>query len=182
MDGRLSAVLILAASFLVVVALLWLGWRAKSRAQAHLPAPLPVDEAAFGAPEAAWDDVHYVATTPFDAPLERLVGSGLGFRGRCRLELGRPGLKVALNGRDAFLIPISSIASIERGTATIDRAVERGGLTVVRWNLAAHECREELVDTSFRVVDAGERADLVRRLELALDARAQTPDTQEQLP
>lgn len=93
MDGRLSAVLILAASFLVVVALLRLGWRAKSRAQAHLPAPLPVDEAAFGAPEAAWDDVHYVATTPFDAPLERLVSGGLDFRGQRRLELGRPGLR-----------------------------------------------------------------------------------------
>ena len=182
MDGRLAAVLILAASFLAVVSLLWLGWRAKGRAQAHLPAPLPVDEAAFGVPEAAWDDVHYVATTPCEAPLERLVGHGLGFRGRCRLELGRPGLTVALRGREPFLIPISAISSIERGTATIDRAVERGGLTVVRWNLAVHEGRHELVDTSFRVVDPGERADLLRRLQRALEARAQTPDPQEPQP
>lgn len=176
MDGRITAALILGALFVVILGLLWLGWRAKHRAQSSVPAPLPLDEDAFGVPDAAWDDVHYVATTPPDAPLERIVVHGLAFRGRCRLELGGPGLAVRLAGREPFLIPISSIASLERGTATIDRVVEHGGLSVVRWNLGEHVGREVLVDTSFRIVDPGERADFAARLARRLPDSAPAPE------
>lgn len=175
-DGRLLSALILGAAFLVVLGLLWLGWRAKGRAQSAVPAPMPLDEAAFGEPEAAWSDVHYVATTPHDAPLERIVVHGLAFRGRCRIELGRSGLAVRLAGREPFLIPLSAIASIERGTATIDRAVEPGGLTVVRWNLAEHVAGETLVDTSFRIVDPAARADFAARVERRIVANATAPE------
>lgn len=175
-EPRLGAALLLAALFAVVLGLLWLGWRAKRRAQAEVPAPLPLDEAAFGAPEMAWDDVHYVATTPFDAPLERIIVHGLAFRGRCRLELGAPGLAVRLAGREPFLIPRSSIAAIERGTATIDRVVEPGGLSVVRWSLAEHTGARRLVDTSFRIVDPAARADFHARLEVRVDTPATAPE------
>lgn len=104
---------------------------------------------------AAWDDVHYVATTPSDAPLERIVTKPFGFRGRCHLEAISAGLIVTISGENPFLIPASALDDILHTGATIDRGVEPEGLTVLRWRPVQDG---DQVDTVFRFVDEHERA------------------------
>src|SRR5690606_38159608 len=104
------------------------------------------------------DDVHYVATTLDDRPLERIVRGPLAFRGRCRLEVLDDGVRVSIRGAEPFAIPLASIRTIGARTTTIDRAVERDGLTSVSW-VAPHRDGELeiLLHTNFRIVDRGER-------------------------
>lgn len=141
--------------FLLLLLALRAGWRAKARAQADIAAP-PAAGAVTGELIAAFDDVHYVATTLDERPLERVVSGPLAFRGRCQLEVRADGVRVTVRGTEPFSIPLATIEAIGARTATIDRAVERDGLTSITWRLGAGE-RAAQVHSSFRVVDRTER-------------------------
>lgn len=147
--------------FILLMFGLWAGWRAKGRAQAGIPDPVP-GETVSGEPFGAFDDVHYVATTLDERPLERIVRGPLAFRGRCRLEVLDDGVRVAIRGAESFAIPAASIRSVGARTATIDRAVERDGLTTLSWTAPTEgdgdaEGDAIVLHTSFRIVDRAER-------------------------
>ena len=155
--------IILGVVFVLVLLGLWAGWRAKQRAQADIPAP-PAAHAVDGAPVDRLDDVHYVATTLDERPLERIVRGPLAFRGRCRLDVLSDGVRVAINGTEPFAIPAHAIDAVGTRTATIDRAVERDGLTSISWRLGAGDELEVPVHTQFRIVDPDDRARIRRSL------------------
>src|SRR5690625_4212180 len=79
---QLVPVLLLAALFLVIVALMGLGWRRRGRRQADLPAPRPdTPLAELGETEEIGPlEAVYVTTVLADQPLERVVAHGLGAR------------------------------------------------------------------------------------------------------
>lgn len=165
---------IIGAGILLVFVLLlfglWAGWRAKGRAQSDIPAPSP-GTAVSGEAIGVFDDIHYVATTLDDRPLERIVRGPLAFRGRCRLEVLDDGLRVEIRGTDAFAIPATSIRSVGARTATIDRAVERDGLTTLAWGSPTVGDDDEIVlHTNFRIVDRGERERAAAALQRLHDA------------
>ena len=86
----------------------------------------------------------YLATSPADAPLERLVVNGLGFRERTTLQFTEAGI-VFMGDR---YLPPASITGIGRASWTIDRGVEPNGLSVVNWMLG-----DDKVDSYFRLDD-----------------------------
>lgn len=153
----------LLALFLLILLGLRAGWRAKQRAQAALPAAPPAS-AVSGELVDALDGVHYVATTLDSRPLERLVAGPLAFRGRCRIEVRRDGVRLAIAGAEPVGIPADAIDAVGAVTATIDRAVERDGLTSISWRLGAGTVAEATVHTRLRVVERDERERLQRAL------------------
>lgn len=155
LDTRLIAAAVLAALCLTLLALLVVGWRRKLNQQAdRYPAP-PAPSLTGRDTVAAWDDIHYVATTPSDAPLERIATKPYGFRGRCSVQLLPEGLVIGIAGEVPFFISRESLDSLHAGTATIDRAVEPGGLSVLRWRPGP---TGDTVDSVFRFVDERERS------------------------
>ncbi|GGA57367.1 hypothetical protein GCM10011490_03910 [Pseudoclavibacter endophyticus] len=192
LDARWLIGAAILAVFVLLLFALRAGWRAKGRAQADICPPPPGD-AVGGRLVERLDDVHYVATTLDGRPLERIVHAPLAFRGRCLLEVLVDGVRVTIRGIESFAIPRSSIVAVGARTATIDRVVERDGLTTVSWRLATAEggarasappvaaadadAESIVVHTSFRVVDSAERD----RLEAALATLrpATTPSNEE---
>ena len=140
-NNSISAILV---TTLIVLALgsMALGWWARKKRQsgyAHLvEAPADLGES-FGSFEGL-----YLATTPADAPLERIIVNGLGFRQRTALQFTQAG--IVFMG-DTYL-PTSSITGIGRASWTIDRGVEPNGLSVVNWILG-----DTNVDSYFRLDD-----------------------------
>jgi len=140
-NNTVSAILVIT---LIVLALgaMALGWWARKKRQsgyAHLvEAPAELGES-FGSFEGL-----YLATTPADAPLERLVVNGLGFRERTTLQFTEAGI-VFMGDR---YLPTTSITGIGRASWTIDRGVEPNGLSVVNWVLG-----DDAVDSYFRLDD-----------------------------
>ena len=137
---------IVIALLVLLLALMYLGWRARQRRQRDLPAPLAVPatlEAALGT-----FNGKYVATTVAGKPLERIAVHGLGFRSAASVTLTDAGVLVQRPGNDDLWIPLAAVVERRTATWTIDRVVERGGLELVEWDLGGTP-----VDSYFRLVD-----------------------------
>jgi hypothetical protein len=125
------------AFLLILLALMYIGWRARQRRQAGLAQPEQVPTE-LGTVYGEFDGF-YVATTVAGEPLNRIAVRGLGYRSRARITIATAGIVLAIRGeRDAF-IPVSAIREVTRATWTIDRVVETGGLVLVGWTLGSAE-------------------------------------------
>lgn len=130
---RVAPTLVVVAVLLGVVGLMWWSWRARSRRDARLPAGYP-HPPTYPA-ELATARVLYVATTPRDRPLERLIITGLGFRARAVLTVTAAGVDLAVPGEEAVFIPAEAIELLTPATLAIDRVVETDGLLRLGWRL-----------------------------------------------
>jgi len=146
----MSREILLGIWILVGIALFTLivvGWRGRVRRQRGVAA-LP-EVPMLGAPSAVFHG-KYVATTAADAPLDRIVTSGLAFRGFATVGIHAEGLLVERTGEASLWISREALVGVGRSTWTIDRVVERDGLHLVRWRLGDRE-----VDTYLRLDEPG---------------------------
>ncbi len=94
----------------------------------------------------------YVSTVFEERPLDRIWAHGLAMRGNAILGVDSSGISVVRTGEVGYLIPASKIAGISAASATIDKGVERDGLTAISWALG-----DTQVVSHFRFVDAAAR-------------------------
>lgn len=143
---RLIPALLLVAVVAFVFTLMALGWRARRRRQAALPAPAarPADLGAVRLEE----DLLYVATTPAEQPLERIAVAGLGFRARALVTVGDRGVLLDLAGAEPVFIPAADVDGVGLATWTLDRVVDREGLVFLRWRLG-----DAVLDSYLRSAD-----------------------------
>lgn len=176
MDRVLPTVIVVLV-LLLVLGLMLRSWRRRSRRDAGLTAgyPAPSESTQSEAVGAL-----YVATTPRDAPLERLAIRGLAFRARATLTVTDAGLIVAPSGENPVFIPVSALERVTEATWAIDRAVETGGLLLIGWTLnsapasatsapasptaAPVNTATTPVDSYFRITDPADRVRLVAAL------------------
>lgn len=138
------------AVVLAIVALLavWFGrgWARQRARRAHLPA-LSAPPSDLGE-VLQTDDGFYVATTAADAPTDRIAVPGLAFRARSIVTVTSTGVVLENAGSAPAFIPRDAIVGTGRATWTLDRAVGRDGLVLLRWRLG-----DEVVDTYLRPAD-----------------------------
>jgi hypothetical protein len=144
----------LAISLVVVIAVsVWLSTKKKRQAQEQsIPAPSPsTSQGEYSA--------LYVSTVFEQARLDRIWAHGLGMRGNAKLAVDSSGVSVVRTGEDSFLIPRRDLHRLEAATATIDKAVERSGLTAIHWSLG-----DTKVITHFRFTRPQERKDFEEKV------------------
>lgn len=141
---RLLPSIIVGVVIVVALAGMLLGWRARQRRQAGIPAP-DAPPADAGAVRTAASGL-YVATTRAGEPLERIAVRGLGYRSRMAATVAERGVILELTGAPPAFIPTAALRSAGRATWAIDKAVEPGGLVVVGWRLGDLD-----VDSYFRI-------------------------------
>jgi hypothetical protein len=127
----------------------WLTVRSR-RAKQEAVIPKPAEPAA-GAPEGL--RCYYLATTFRDNPLERVWAHRLGGRGNADVSVGTA-IDIVRVGEPGIKILPESLIELSAASATIDRGVERGGITNLHWKLGETE-----VITSLRFVDPNTRAE-----------------------
>ena len=137
---------IVLAILVLLLALMYLGWRARQRRQRNVSAPLPAP-ADLGAQLGAFAG-KYVATTAAGNPLDRIAVHGLGFRSAATVTVTETGVLVQRPGSDDLWIPRADVLGRRTATWTIDRVVEHDGLELVEWNLGG-----TTVDSYFRLRD-----------------------------
>lgn len=108
-------------------------------------------------------DSFYVSTVFDAAPLERVWAHGLAMRGKAKLAVDRAGISVNRTGERGFLIPTQAILSLDTASATIDKGVEKNGLTVIRWSLG-----DTQVASHFRFTNPRVRKEFEERVSLAI--------------
>ena len=109
--------------------------------------PIATDSAA-----AAGEPVYYLATTYADRPLERIWAYRLGGRGNATLVIA-DAIELHRTGEPGLAIRFDQITGFGRASATIDRGVERDGLTTLNWMLGDQE-----ISTVLRFVSQDSRA------------------------
>lgn len=144
----------LAIALVVVVAVsVWLSTKKRRRIQEQsISTPIPATSAGeFSA--------LYVSTVFENARLDRVWAHGLGMRGNARLAVDQAGISVVRAGENSFLIPSADLQLVEAATATIDKAVEKSGLTAIHWMLG-----ETKVITHFRFTQPQERKEFENKI------------------
>lgn len=126
---------VLAALAVAALAGMWLGWRRRAGRWsdvgldlAAVPAGL---EAIFGPVEAT-----YVATTPADAPLERVAAHGLGVRAPAEVSVGADGVLLRRAGAADLYLPADRLVDATTADGIAGTALGRGRLVLVRWRTA----------------------------------------------
>jgi hypothetical protein len=143
---KLAAGTVVLGILILLLGLMWLGWRNLRKRNAGIPAPQPIP--AGTGPELLRTPGMHVATTHAGRPLDRVTVRGLAFRAGADIRVTPAGVELRLAGREECFLPASAIEGIGRASWTVDRAVERDGLVVVTWLLG-----DTPVDTNLRVED-----------------------------
>ncbi|TBN56756.1 hypothetical protein EYE40_04705 [Glaciihabitans arcticus] len=131
------------AFLLVLLGLMYWGWRGRQRRQGGIPKPQQVP-AELGFERGTFEGF-YVATTVSGQQLNRIAVGGLGFRAKVELVVADVGVAFGIPGENVF-VPTADLTGVDRATWTIDRVVEENGLIRIAWNLG-----ETAVESYFRV-------------------------------
>ncbi len=110
-----------------------LSWRKRVARDARFSVLLPDAKVTVHSEAPREFSVLYVSTTLATDPLQRIALPGLGFRADAHLLVSADGLTIAPRGEKETFIPADQILQIHRNQVTIDRVVEKDGLTAVSW-------------------------------------------------
>lgn len=129
----------------LLFALMFIAWRARVRRDSALAQP---QANLVGDLLATFAHVAYVATTPIEKPLNRAAIPGLAFRGWSELSVRRDGVVIEVTGENPVEIPLAQIIGTDTASSHMNRAVERDGLTMLRWRSTGDA--ETALESSFR--------------------------------
>ncbi|MBA8816128.1 hypothetical protein FHX48_001201 [Microbacterium halimionae] len=149
---REGALLVMLGVAVALVGLMVWGWLRRKNRDSGLIAPF--GDAPQGSRLVATFPGLYVATTAHSVALERLAIKGLSFRAAITLVVFDTGVALDLAGEERIFIPRERIIEARQATVTIDRVVERDGLTRLVWRLED----ETTVDSYFRPQETSSRA------------------------
>ena len=163
MDNRVFAGAVVLAVLVLLLTLMYAGWRRRQRRQSGIPRPQGLP----GQPgrEIVTADALYVASTMTDEPLNRIAVAGLGYRARARVAVFESGISLGIAGEPDAFIPRSDLVAVERATWTIDRVVETGGLVRIVWRLG-----DTTIDSYLRVPEPSDPSELIDAIESIITA------------
>lgn len=153
------------AVIVLLVALIWLGWRNRLRRQGGIPAPF----ADFEDTEAERFEGMYVATTRGEDWLDRIAVHQLGIRGNAELVVGERGVHFMRSGAPAVHVPYTALTRVNRSAGMAGKFVEKNGLVVTGWAKDGFE-----FDTGFRPRYHADNARIYQLLASHLDDAAGT--------
>ena len=113
---------------LIIAIFVGVSYRRKRIAESASFSPLPGPETCEGM------HAFYVSTVFAENPLRRLLAHGLGPRGKAIVSVTDEGISICRKGERGFLISKQAVQGLGKSTATIDRAVEPGGLSSIYWS------------------------------------------------
>ncbi|GHG39785.1 hypothetical protein GCM10012320_00710 [Sinomonas cellulolyticus] len=162
---RLGPGLLMLLLALVLVGLVWAGWRGRLKRQAGVAAPVPAP-ADLGAERFRCSGQYVVTTTAGDW-LDRIAVHGLGVRTRAEAVVTDDGIAFDRAGAERLFVPREDLDGVRLESGMAGKFVEKDGLVVVGWDLGG-----TAVDTGFRPRYAQEKKALVAAIEELMGSAA----------
>ncbi|MBM7461099.1 PH-like domain-containing protein [Rhodococcus coprophilus] len=134
------------ALWVVLVLLMWKGWRGRARRQKDAIGELPVVPAEPGERLIEPSTGLYVGSTLAPSWQDRIAVGDLGFRANAELSRYRTGVLVERHGASPIWIPQESIRAIRTERGLAGKVMTKDGVLVIRWQLPSGT----EVDTGFR--------------------------------
>lgn len=160
---------------IVVLAFLgmWLAWRARARRDAGVQTSTA---AHVGAVIAEFARVFYISTTPAGEPLVRVAAPGLRYRGRADIVVREDGVTLDIDGEQPVHLSAAQLRGSGEAGRRIGKAVEQGGLALIRWESAGEAGQARgILESSFRFDSKAEQ----QRFAAAIDQISHTSQTNE---
>jgi hypothetical protein len=137
-------------AIVVMLALMWLGWRNRSRRQSAIPAP-PPPPAGLGEPLLVALSGMYVGSTFARQWQDRVVVHGLGQRASATATLYLSGVMIEREAVEPIFLPVAQLTGARLEPALAGKVMGEGGLLVLTWQLGDSE-----IDSGFRADDKSE--------------------------
>ncbi|MFD6896323.1 transporter [Rhodococcus sp. NPDC060086] len=134
------------ALWVVLVLLMWKGWRGRSRRQAEVVGELPAVPDSLGDELIAPSTGLYVGSTLAPSWQDRIAVGDLGHRAESALSRHTEGILLDRTGESPIWIPQDSIRAIRTERGLAGKVMTKDGVLVIRWELPSGT----EVDTGFR--------------------------------
>lgn len=148
MDKVIATVIVFSLIGLAVTGMI-LSWRKRVARDSRFSVVLPGVTAQGHLSSPQEFSALYVSTTLATNPLQRIALPGLAFRADAHLLVSGAGVTICPRGEKETFIPAAQIVQIHRSQVTIDRVVEKDGLTALSWTAFDHTLGEPIEFTSF---------------------------------
>lgn len=132
--------------WVILVLLMWKGWRGRARRQADVIGELPAVPGDLGDELIAPTTGLYVGSTLAPSWQDRIAVGDLGHRASAELARYRRGILLERTGESPIWIPQESIRAIRTERGIAGKVMTEGGVLVIRWELPGGT----EIDTGFR--------------------------------
>lgn len=132
MDKAIMATVVIALIALAISGMI-IAWRKRVNRDKRFSLVIPGTQVTSHADSPLEFSGLYVATTLATNPLQRVTLPGLAFRADAHLLVSASGITIAPRGEKPSFIPGAQIIQIHQSQVTIDKAVEKDGLTAISW-------------------------------------------------
>ncbi|EME65879.1 MULTISPECIES: hypothetical protein [Rhodococcus] len=143
---RLWLTLGFVALWVVLVLLMWKGWRGRGRRQADAVGALPPVPAELGEQLVAPSTGLYVGSTLAPSWQDRIAVGDLGHRAAGEISRYRAGVLLERDGASPIWIPQDSIRAVRTERGLAGKVMTKDGVLVIRWQLPSGT----EIDTGFR--------------------------------
>ncbi|TCN58030.1 hypothetical protein EV641_101125 [Rhodococcus sp. SMB37] len=143
---RILLTLAFVALWVVLVLLMWKGWRGRARRQADVVGELPALPDDLGGELIAPSTGLYVGSTLAPSWQDRIAVGDLGHRAESELSRHTKGILLSRTGETPIWIPQDSIRAIRTERGLAGKVMTKGGVLVIRWELPSGT----EIDTGFR--------------------------------
>ncbi|MGN5240053.1 MULTISPECIES: PH-like domain-containing protein [unclassified Rhodococcus (in: high G+C Gram-positive bacteria)] len=143
---RILLTLGFAALWVVLVLLMWKGWRGRARRQADVVGELPTLPDDLGSELIAPSTGLYVGSTLAPSWQDRIAVGDLGHRAESELSRYTEGILLRRSGETPIWIPQDSIRAIRTERGLAGKVMTKDGVLVIRWELPSGT----EIDTGFR--------------------------------
>lgn len=148
MDKVIGTIIVLSLISLAITGMIF-SWRKRVARDARYSVVLPgVAESGHQASPQEFSAL-YVSTTLATNPLQRIALPGLAFRADAQLLVSKDGVTISPRGEKETFIPAAQMLQIHRSQVTIDRVVEKDGLTALSWTAFDNTLSEPIEFTSY---------------------------------
>jgi len=175
---RMLFTLLCVAAIALIIFGMWRGWRARTARDADVAGSARelTGEviARFGGRQETVGGLQYVSTTPEGDPLSRVAAPGLRYRGPAELAIRRDGVTIEVAGERPVHLAADQVLGTGAAGRRVGKAVEAGGLALLRWRSAAGG-RARTLESSFRFANRDEQ----QRFAAAV-AQIAPPDSEQQ--
>lgn len=158
---REQALGIMAAIAVIVLALMWWGWRGRQRRSAPLVGALPAIPEQPGQPTCGPIEGVYVTSTTHGDWLDRVAAQDLGYRAKSHATVFSHGVLFERAGAKDVYIPGEQITGVTTAPGIAGKFTGGDGIIVVSWGVDAKYGETTELDTGFRTEFKKDRDPLV---------------------
>ena len=143
--GTIIVLVLITLSFTGMI----LAWRKKAQRDSRFSLSVPGSPIPDSSESETVYSCLYVATTLATDPMMRISIPGLTYRAQSNIGVSSAGISISPEGEKTSFIPASQLIQLHRAQVTIDRVVEKDGLTAVSWSAFDTQIQDIVELTSF---------------------------------